>query len=261
MTRTAPSMAARCAALALAAAAACTGGSSPAPERIAAPSVEGTWNVYRTYAGEPERGPDAAAWSSSPDGGGVRMELLCSTAVLPGGHMAIAGEISPDAEVALWDPTAAWTGAVSGETMTGIFTDPHGAGTWRAEKVAEAQCATYEVWGGTTDLGCGSPADPALNGYALLGVATGTRTFAGTYPWYYVLTRDRNVVQVDSVETTAGTYPGTESTSNVSAYWELAGAPDGEACTVGTGELSRGGLVRIAGTDAPASITVVVLAP
>jgi hypothetical protein len=230
MTRTARWTLARCVAAALATAAAgcdvsSSPGPEPSPEPFHAPSVSGTWDVYRTYAGEPERGPDAAAWSNSPDGWGIRMELLCSTYVLPAGHMDLAGEISADREISLADPSVAWTGTMSGDTMAGIFTDPHGSGTWRAQKVAEARCGTYEVWGGSTDLGCGSVAgyNPELYGYTLLGTATTTQTFTGEHAWYYVLTRDRNVVGVDTVETTAGTYLGPRA-RNVTAYEATAGA-------------------------------------
>lgn len=223
--------------------------------------VSGTWDVYRTYEGEPERGPDAASWSSSPDGWGVRMELLCSTRVLPEGHMAIAGEIA-GTKVTLESATATWEGTVAGSTMTGTFSDTNGSGSWRAEKVAIARCRTYEVWGGTTDLGCGGGAgyEPQDHGYLLLGTATATYTFAGEYPWYYVVTRDRHVVLVDTVETTAGAYLGTESTGNVvGTYTAIGGAPDGGACAVGTGALSQGGFVRLAPATAPPSITVHVL--
>ena len=55
--------------------------------------VTGTWDVYRTYTGGPEQGPDAAAFTNVVSGFGVRAQFACSSHVLPSGHMAIAGEL------------------------------------------------------------------------------------------------------------------------------------------------------------------------
>jgi hypothetical protein len=220
--------------------------------------MTGTWDVYRTYPGEPERGPDAAALRSVPGGYGVEMHFVCSSHLLPAGHVDIAGELR-DSTVTLGSPDATWVGAVSGSTISGTFADPRGAGTWRAVKVPTATCKTYEVWGGTVDLGCGSPDDPEQNGYTLLGAATATHAFVGQYPWYYVVTRDFHQVRVDSVETTPGTFPGAESTSNVDPYLAAIGAPDGTAATVGAGRMSGDGLLRIGPETATTTVTVYLL--
>jgi hypothetical protein len=178
--------------LVLAALTACAGGGG-ANHDLQKSDLTGTWDVYLTFNGQPERGPDATAWQSIPGGYGLRWTALCSTYLVPNGHMDLAGELH-GTTIALTSPEATWQGTVSDDrkSMSGTFVDTRGSGTWRAVRDAQARCATYEVWGGTTDLGCGSVEgyNPELYGYTLLGTAAATHTFTGQYPWYYVLTRD-----------------------------------------------------------------------
>jgi hypothetical protein len=243
------------------------GGSCGGSEEFHNTDVTGTWEVYRTYSGEPERGPDTAAISNAPGPGwGVQMHLPCSTYVLPAGKVDIAGELR-DGTMTLTSPDASWVGhlAAAGDAISGTFSDTRGSGTWRAVKVATSRCTTYEVWGGTGDLGCSSfdGHNPELYGYTFLGSARDTHTFAGRYPWYYVVTRDLNQVRVDTVETFAGWFPGSQCTGNVDSYQAMAGAPDGAACTVGAGSAPglgyRGGYLRIGPETATTTIEVYVL--
>jgi hypothetical protein len=258
--------------LALIVLAACGGRSGKEKEEFSVLDVGGVWELYRTYDDGLERGPDASQWSNSGTGFGIRLDLLCSTYVVPGGHMALAGEIHGQSIAVSGGPGgddfAEWVGTVSGTTMAGTFAETREsiqrAGTWRAVKVPPMRCTTYEVYGGAAELGCGGLAgyNPELNGYTFLGTDTSTATFDGEYDRYYVVTRDKNVVRVDSVETPAGEYPGTTgSDGNTTDYLNIRDPPDGMAAIVGAGAISQGGYVEIAPEFVATSITVHVLAP
>ncbi len=261
MTRSA-SGAAACLTIALFVLVTSCGRSAPDSPRFQVLDVSGTWDVYRTYAGEPERGPDASTWTNVPDGYGIAMELLCSNTVLPETHVNIAGRWSGNG-ITLTDGSATWEGTLAGTTMTGTFSDPHGTGTWRAVKVGTARCGTYEVWGGNAPFPdfVNAPYTPEASNYVLLGTATATHTFVGQYTWYDVVTRGKNTVQVDTFEVGSGTYVGTGITGNVVGNpSEIGGAPNGTTCQLGTGEgFSSGGYLFVEPASAPTSLTVHVV--
>ena len=66
-------------------------------------------------------------------------------------------------------------------------------------------------------------------------------------------------MKVDTVETTVGSYLGTDSTGNATSTTALGGAPDGVACTVGASRISGGGYVRIMPASMVPAITVHVV--
>ena len=244
--------------------AACSGGGSDNPPPFTVTDLSGYWNVYRTYAGQPERGPDLTTWSNSGTGYGIAMHVECSTFVLPGGFVDIAGEIH-DADVSLAYTDATWNGTVSANasSMSGSFSDSVGSGTWRAVRTTQPQCRTYEVYGGNSYLPCGGVEgyNPQNNAYTFLGSATTSRIFSGSFSYYVVLTRDLNIIQLDAVQGSDGTYYGTTSTGNTTDFASIAGPPDAQFAIVGAGRISGGGYVDIdASASAPGSLTV-ILAP
>ena len=243
---------------------ACSGGNSDSVPPFTVTDLSGQWNVYRTYGGQPDRGPDLTTWSNSGTGYGIAMHAVCSTFVLPGGVVDIAGEIH-DADVSLSSSDATWNGAVSAsaDSMSGTFSDSHGSGTWRAVRTTNGQCRTYEVYGGNSYLPCGGVEgyNPQNNAYTFLGSATTTQTFSGSYSYYVILTRDLNVIQLDTVQGSSGTYYGTISTGNTMGYASVGGPPDAQCAIVGAGRVSGGGYVDIdASASAPNALTV-ILAP
>jgi len=222
--------------------------------------VTGTWDVYRTYAGEPERGPDAATFTNVASGYGVGVRFECSAHVLPAGHVNLAGELRGTA-LTLAADNASWVGTVAGATMDGELADSiGGSGTWRAVKVPAARCKTYEVWGGFTDLSCSTYTyEPQAHGYALLGSGTGTGTFEGSYLYYLVVTRDANQVQVDAVEPVPGTLLPVVCTGNLSSTPGTLASVDGAGYVVGNGSMSGGGYLRFDPWPTPTSIRVYIV--
>jgi threonine dehydrogenase-like Zn-dependent dehydrogenase len=192
------------------------------------------------------------------------MEAACSTYVIPDGYTAIAGEIH-GSDLWLSYSGARWDGVLGDDlsSMSGTFSDTRGSGVWRAQKVSSAHpCATYEVYGGDQYLPCGGVEGytPEANGYTFLGSATTTQTFPGTYSYYVVLTRDYNVIHLDTVEDAAGNHYGSLSTGNTADHTNIGGVADGQYATVGAGRVSGGGYVDIdASAVRPASITVVLV--
>ena len=241
---------------------ACSGGGTDSVPPFTVTDLSGQWSVYRTYAGQPERGPDLTEWSNSGTGYGIAMHAVCSTFVLPGAVVDIAGEIH-DADVSLSSSDATWSGAVSANasSMSGTFSDSRGSGIWRAVRTTIGRCQTYEVYGGNSYLPCGGVEgyNPQNNAYAYLGSATATQTFPGTYSYYVILTRDLNVIQLDSVQGSNGTYYGTISTGNTIGYASVGGPPDAQFAIVGAGRISGGGYVDIdASASAPDALTVIL---
>jgi hypothetical protein len=229
------------------------------PTRVEVSKPSGFWNVYRTFEGSVEQGPDATSWSSTGTGYGIGMHSLCTRYFLD--DMGLSGEIHGD-QLTLSSSTAQWSGTVQGDSMSGTLTETRGSGTWRAVRTAAATCNLYEVWGGDTALECGSTAGyhPESNGYTLLGTATSTQSFAGSssFSHYVIVTRDFNITHVDAVLCSDGAYYGTTSTGNTSDWDEIAGPPDGQAATVGAGTMGSGGYVTIDPADATTSITVYI---
>jgi hypothetical protein len=227
-------------------------------------NVTGTWNVYRTYTAQSERGPDLAEWSNSGTGYGIKMHLPCSTYVLPNLFVDIAGEIHGDNISLNIGTSSVWTGIidVNAGTMSGTFTDNNGSGTWRAVKTQTPQCVTYEVYGGNAYLPCGGTQgyDPSQYGYTFLGTATSSATFTGSYSYYTIVTRDFNVIHLDTVQGSNGAYFGTTSTGNTADYANVGGGPDGQYATVGANRMSGGGYVDInaSGSALLSSITVYI---
>jgi hypothetical protein len=221
--------------------------------------VTGAWNVYRTYAGEPERGPDAAAFSNVVSGFGVQAHFLCSSAVLPAGHVDIAGELH-GTRIELVAPDATWVGTVTGASMDGELAESTGrAGTWRAQKVPAARCKTYEVWAADTGVCATDAYHPEEHGFTFIGTGTATATFAGSYHSYLVVTRDLNQVQVDAVETTPGTYLSSACDGNVSGSPGTLTSADGAGVVVGGGAISAGGFLWFDPPPTPTSIKVYVV--
>jgi len=240
------------------------GGGDKGPGPFIVKSVDGYWDVYRTYDGEPERGPDLTRWNNSGTGYGIEMHAVCSSTVLAAGGVDIAGEIF-GSDLSLTNDTVAWEGTLDDVLglMSGTFSDSRGNGTWRAEKTAEHACVTYEVYGGNMALPCGGIEgyNPEAHSYAFLGSAASTESFAGSFPYYVVVTRDYNVIHIDTVQGGVGAYFGTQCTGNTTDSINVGGAPDGFFATVGEGRMSGGGYIAIdAAADQPASITA-VLAP
>jgi hypothetical protein len=226
-------------------------------------NVTGKWSVYRTYTGQPERGPDLAEWSNSGTGYGIKMHLPCSTYVLPNGWVDIAGEIHDDNISLSIGTSSNWSGTISGDNMSGTFTDINGSGTWRAAKTQSSQCITYEVYGGNAYLPCGGTQgyDPSKYGYTFLGTATSTATFNGSYSYYTIVTRDFNVIHLDTVQGSNGAYFGTTSTGNTTGYVNIGGVPDGLYATVGANRMSGGGYVDIDASAATLSSITVNITP
>jgi hypothetical protein len=237
-----------------------SGGDNTAPQPFSVTNIAGTWNIYRTYTGQPEQGPDLTEWSHAPAPGyGIKMSLLCSTYVLPSGYVDIAGEIHGDSISLSSGSSAFWSGTVNSGTMRGTFFDTNGSGMWRAVKTVSSQCATYEVYGGNTYLPCGGTQgyDPSLYGYTLLGTAVSSATFTGSYLYYTIVTRDFNVIHLDTVQGSNGAYFGTSSTGNTADYANIGAAPDGLYATVGANRMSGGGYVDINASAASlSSLTV-----
>jgi hypothetical protein len=195
------------------------------------------------------------------------MHLPCSTYVLPNGIVDIAGEIHGN-NISLNMATnigtsSIWSGVidVNNGTMSGTVTDVNGSGTWRAVKTQSYECVTYEVYGGNTSLPCGGVEgyDPQAYSYTFLGTATATATFPGSYSYYTIVTRDFNVIHLDTVQGSTGAYFGTTSTGNTTNPSNVGGGTDGLYATVGANRMSGGGYVDIdASTATLTSITVVV---
>lgn len=242
--------------------AACGGSGKGGPEPFVVKSVAGHWDVYRTYTGKPELGPDLTEWSNSGTGYGIKMHAICSSYVLPGGTVDIAGEIH-DNNLYLDSGNASWQGMLAENLghMSGTFSDTRGTGTWRAVKTSNHSCVTYEVYGGNAALPCGGIEgyNPEEHSYTLLGSAAATATFTGTYNYYIFVTRDYNVIRLDTVQDGGSVYYGTQSTGNTTGADNVGGVPDGKCATVGDSRMSGGGYVYIDATQSPpASITAII---
>jgi hypothetical protein len=189
------------------------------------------------------------------------MHLPCSTYVLPNQFVDIAGEIHGDSISLNVGSLSVWAGNVDANagTMSGTFTDDIGSGTWRAVRTQTPKCVTYEVYGGNTYLPCGGVQgyDPSQYGYTFLGTGTSSATFMGSYSYYTIVTRDFNVIHLDTAQGSNGNYFGTTSTGNTTDYANVGGMPDGLYATVGANRMSGGGYIDInASTVSLASITV-----
>lgn len=227
--------------------------------------INGTYNLYRTYSGEPERGPDLAQISNALTSGyGAGMHLPCSSYVLPNGWVDISGELHDNVlDLSAASNSIVWVGTVNGDTISGTFSEIRGSGTWRAVKTNSSICATYEVYGGNTQLTCGGTDgyDPSQYGYTFLGTAVSSATFTGSYSYYTIVTRDFNVIHLDTVQGSNGAYFGTQSTGNATPYLNIGGAPDGLYATVGANRMSGGGYVDIDASSASLSSITVHIVP
>jgi hypothetical protein len=89
----------------------------------------------------------------------------------------------------------------------------------------------YEVYGANSFSGV--DCDPTDNGFTHLGSATNSATFAGSYNYYLVRAPKHNVVKIDTVRGSNGSYYGTSYTGNTADYLNIGGAPDGLYATLG----------------------------
>lgn len=227
--------------------------------------INGNYYIYRTYAGQPERGPDLAQIGNALVGGyGAGMHLVCSSYVLPNGWVDIAGELRGNIlSMSVINTNISWTGTVNGDMISGTFNDTYGSGTWRAEKTQSLQCNTYEVYGGNTPLTCGGTDgyDPSQYGYTFLGTAVSSATFTASYKYYTIVTRDFNVIHLDTVQGSNGAYFGTNSTGNTLNYLNIGGSPDGSYATVGQDRMSGGGYVDVDASSVSLTSIVVHVVP
>lgn len=121
--------------------------------------------------------------------------------------------------------------------------------------------STYKVYGGNTFTSETNGYHPADYGYTLLGSASSTKSFSGSYNYYIIVTSPFNVAYVDAVQGSNGYYYGTNNTGNTLTYSNISGAPDNNACAVGgLFDGTSGGFVLInASNNSLTSITVYIM--
>lgn len=95
----------------------------------------------------------------------------------------------------------------------------------------------YEVYGVNSFSGV-DYCSPTNYGFKLLGSATSTTTFTGAYNYYLIRAPKHNVVKVDTVRGSNGSYYGTTYTGNTANWQYIGGTPDGQFATLG--QTSRG---------------------
>lgn len=222
--------------------------------------VSGDWKVWHTEEGQAEEGPDYMTFTQT--GNDITIADSCYS-----GDSPISGTINGTSISFSWTEdgvTITATGTVSGNTMSGQYSNTDGeSGTWRAEKTSEPDCSvgsTYEVYGGETYLSGTDGYNPEEHGYTLLGTASSTQTFSGSYSYYIIVTRPVNIAYVDTVQGSNGAYYGTNTTGNTTDYTNVGGAPDGNSAAVGGlyNGTSGGYIVIDASGDSLSSITVYV---
>ena len=94
----------------------------------------------------------------------------------------------------------------------------------------------YEVWGGEGSLSEVDVYNPSASGLTFLGSATNTSTFFGAYSIYVVYVPKHNVVKVDTVEGSNGSYYDTYYTGNVTDWKYIGGPADGLYAIIGVTE-------------------------
>lgn len=127
----------------------------------------------------------------------------------------------------------------------------------------------FEVYGGasfsTTETNYWEKGyDPAAYGYVLLGSATNTATFTGSYNVYIVRAPPYNIARVDTVRGTSlggGTYYSTYITGNTTNWLNVGGPPDGFFAEVGVLHLEKGGFIVIDATGQGLSSLTVFISP
>jgi hypothetical protein len=108
----------------------------------------------------------------------------------------------------------------------------------------------YEVYGGASFTNVDGY-DPASYGYVLLGSATNTATFTGSYNVYIVRAPPYNIARVDTVRgisSGGGTYFPTYNCGNTTNWLNVGGPPDGFFAEVGVLHLEKGGFIEIDAT-------------
>jgi hypothetical protein len=104
----------------------------------------------------------------------------------------------------------------------------------------------YHVYGGSTYLVGTQPFDPEQYGYTKLGTGVDTEWFSGSHDYYVIVTRERNMAYVDTIEGSNGFYYGAHDAGNTLETGNLGGPPDGLAAAVGGYHFARaGGFVYI----------------
>lgn len=117
-----------------------------------------------------------------------------------------------------------------------------------------ASVQRYAVWGGSS-----APDGSGLTGYTLLGYATGTATFTGTYDYYAVSTASGYTALVDSIQGSDGAYidgSNLEESSNTYMDSNAFGAPDQKFAVVG-GQNNGDGYIAFSSPGGLTGITVI----
>ena len=83
----------------------------------------------------------------------------------------------------------------------------------------------YQVFGANSLTGV--DCDPMLDGWTLLGSATNTATFIGSYDYYLIRAPKHNVAKIDAVRGSNSSYYGTSYTGNTADAQNIDGPPDG----------------------------------
>ena len=105
--------------------------------------------------------------------------------------------------------------------------------------------------------------DPASHGFTLLGSATNTSTFTGSYSVYVIRVPKHNVVNIDAVLGSNGIYYSSYTTGNTSDYQNIGGPPDGMYAVVGLTKRGyyTGGFIVIDATGKNLSSITVFTSP
>ena len=93
--------------------------------------------------------------------------------------------------------------------------------------------STYSVYGGANYISGVDGYHPENFGYDLIGSATATAIFYGSYNYYILVVYPVNIAYVDAVEGSYSTYFGTSTTGNTMNGENVEGEPDGLSAVVG----------------------------
>ncbi len=93
----------------------------------------------------------------------------------------------------------------------------------------------YEVYGGSNVLEGRAGREPLRHGYRLLGRAMGSHTFYGSYPLYLILVGEGNVLRLDALQFSDGSFLdlNTVAQEDIRELPKARGIPDMKFALVG----------------------------
>ncbi len=170
-----------------------------------------------------------------------------------------SSEISDNSTNYVFSPPVEWTNSMFvvtyGDSLRNNYTYFYSFGN------------LYQVYGGNSSVTGNNwweqGYDPESHSFTLLGSATNTSTFTGSYSVYVIRVPKHNVVNIDAVRGANGIYYSSYITGNTSNLQNIGGPPDGMYAVVGPTERGyyTGGFIVIDATGKNLSSITVFTSP